>query len=201
MKDTLLTRSLTLILALICGLTMTGCNRSPDDFQELVDQLTQHQLQQQKELLDQSQTLTAASQSLVEKDAESRREFATMHSVAQQSLFAERQKLDQHKALLEDERREIAKQRHRDPLIATALLQASTLVICSLPILLVLAVYQKAQQEPADACLNDILLSEFASEQALLLPGSFARLEEQSTNCHAKATPAMGSKPELKESE
>jgi hypothetical protein len=197
MKRTLLTKSLALMLALNCGLMMTGCNRSTDDMQQVVEQLTQQQLALQNELLKQSQRLSAASESLVKQDAEARREFAAMQTSSQESLFAERQKLDQHKALLEDERRKIAKQRHRDPLIATALLQGTTLTICCLPILLVVAVYQKARQEPDSDALNDLLLSEFVSEQPRLLPVSIARLEEQPVDPSEQATPAIGSDSEI----
>ena len=89
----------------------------------------------------------------------------------QQGIDAERGHLDQQRTALEDERRAIAAERVRDPIIANALIGAVILAACVLPLVLAFFVLRGAHKsEPEDAALNELLVQELVADEPLLLP-------------------------------
>jgi hypothetical protein len=110
----------TVLLALI-----TGCKED--------DQL-------QRSLQRQAEQIVGASRNLVEADAKAREELIELQQNLQEGVQTERHSLDRQHEELEAERQVIARQRHRDPLIATAIINASAsstpkkgIVISNLP--------------------------------------------------------------------
>jgi hypothetical protein len=151
-------------------LLIWGCSSSDDEYRRLVEEHSRRQAAQQESLLRQSENLSEASRQLVESDAAARGELAEMQSRLQQEFEAERQGIDGQREKLDDERRDIAARRHRDPLIAAALLQAVTLLIAALPFVLVLFLMRASRDEPADVPLAELLVEEFSTDKPLLLP-------------------------------
>ena len=71
---------------------------------------------------------------------------------------------------VEDERRSIASERVRDPIIANALIGAVILVACSLPLVLAFYVYRGSHKSEADdAALSELLVQEIVADEPLLL--------------------------------
>jgi thiol:disulfide interchange protein len=118
--------------------------------------------------------LARVSQEAAARQAEQNREMARVvesQQALQQGIDAERGHLDQQRTVLEDERRAIATERVRDPIIANALIGAVILAACVLPILLAFFVLRGAHQaEPDDAALSELLVQELVAEEPLLLP-------------------------------
>lgn len=96
-------------LILILALSVIGCNDEEK-------KLRTWQQQQVDQLQRQSQENSAAARSLVEADAESRRQFV----VLEQSVQAERKELSGQYSTLESDRKAVAAARERVPLLATA---------------------------------------------------------------------------------
>lgn len=156
----------TLVLLAMSPILVSSCGgRDP-----LVDEMIHQQAKQQESISRQSEELTKASQQLVEADANARREQAEQHAKLQSELQSQQQNLDQQRDSLEAERREIASRRHRDPLLAAALTQIATLLIASLPVVVLILLIRAARNEPSDVPLGDLLVHDLTSDAPLLLP-------------------------------
>jgi hypothetical protein len=104
---------------------------------------------------------------LVEADAKARTEIVTLQRDLQQG----QSELGRQRDQLEGDRREIADQRNRDPIIANTLTVVGTIVACLLP--LVLGIYlARGLRDPSqvDSALAEILVDEIATDKPVLLP-------------------------------
>jgi hypothetical protein len=72
---------------------------------------------------------------------------------------------------LEQERRAIATQRYREPIVAAALRSTGLIVACALPLLLAgYALWQMNQKVDESTELGNLLIDELTSPQPILLP-------------------------------
>jgi hypothetical protein len=164
-------RCLMLLTPLI--LTVAGCGETPDErLADLTRQSLEQQARQNDRLMDQSQRLTEAAKDLVAADAQARQEFVALN----RDLQAERASIDRQREDMERERRELAAQRHRDPIIAQAIDTAGVLIACLLPLLVCLALLYVASKRGGDAdAMNELLVRELAADRPGLLPAPAAR--------------------------
>ncbi|GAG33437.1 unnamed protein product [marine sediment metagenome] len=98
-------------------LFVTGCSTGDERLVELSRESVARQAEQNRLIARQSTEIAAAAHELVEADAQARNEFIKLC----RDLHAERSSIDGQRAELERDRREIAWQRHRDPMIAAAI--------------------------------------------------------------------------------
>jgi len=140
MKRMIRLRSFTMVAAVMLLATIAGCGRSPDErLAEFAQQTMTEQIKQNDRMADQSQAvveeshqLAKAATELVERDAEARRELIA----AQQELTS--QLNDQQATIytghdqLEQDRRELAQQRHRDPIVAAVIQNFGLVIACLL---------------------------------------------------------------------
>lgn len=150
--------------------TLASCD-APNTLPPIVEDLAKKQAAQQESLTKQSRELSEASRLLVEFDAKARKELVEHQSNVQSHIETQREVVQQQRDSLEGERREIAERRHRDPLIAAGLVQAATLLVAALPILVLILLIRAAQNEPVDVPLGELLTHELVTERPLLLPG------------------------------
>jgi hypothetical protein len=151
-------------------LMIAGCSRLDEETiqQTLDNQRRQNELiaQQSAAVVRAGDHLTEGAQELVSRDAAARQELIEAHSQTQASLQQERASLDRQKELLDGERRSIAQDRARDPILAATIQGVMALLACLSP--LVLAAYAlrqlgKASSETRE--LNELLLAEFTPGQ------------------------------------
>ncbi|NQV28898.1 MAG: hypothetical protein HQ518_31475, partial [Rhodopirellula sp.] len=77
---------------------------------------------------------------------------------------------------LEQDRREIAEQRHRDPIVAAVIQNFGLVIACLLPLLVsVFVIRQMQSQEPDHAAVVELLTLELTSGEPRLLPGPYLR--------------------------
>lgn len=176
-----MTGAATLIL-----LTAIGCSRPPDRDQRLADlaqQAVEQQAKQNERMARQSQAvveesheLAEAAKELIALDAETRREMvAAQHELSSQ-LNQHRATVDAARDRLEDERREIAKQRNRDPIISASIQTVGLFVACLLPLVVcVFLLRQLSRSEPDDQAVCELLIHELVTDQPRLLPGPSLR--------------------------
>jgi hypothetical protein len=111
--------------------------------------------------------VTEASRQLVEADAKARTETIAM----QRDLQKGQDELGHQRDQLENDRRQYADQRSRDPIIANTILDVGIILACLLPlalcIFLVLGLRDKSQ---SDSDLADVLVQEIVSDAPMLLP-------------------------------
>lgn len=110
-----------------------------------------------------------ASRQLVEADAKARGEIIAMQKDLQQG----QSELGRQRDQLENDRRQYADQRSRDPIVANTILDVGMIVACLLPLVLciVLAISLRDISQ-TDADVADVLVQEIVSEEPLLLPQS-----------------------------
>jgi len=89
----------------------------------------------------------------------------------QKNLQVERTHLDQERAKLEEDARQIAANRHRDPLIAGALVSVAGLLVAALPLGLCWHLL-RGLYHPGDngEALGELLVQEMTSSRPLILP-------------------------------
>lgn len=166
--------------AMLFALTVPGCFSSDSD-KELVEFAKETMTEQRKQndrlaeqsaiIVEKTGHLTQAAEKLVEQDAEARRELIAAQQHLQSELNQQQSTVDAHRTRLEDERRQIAVQRGRDPIIANAITNAGLLLACVLPLVVcVLVIRQLHNQQPDDAAVAELLLVEATQQSSVLLP-------------------------------
>ena len=168
------------LVVLICG---CGTSKPDGRYEQLVEKTLEQQAAQNQAMAKQSQEVAEATRQLVEGDAKARREMAATHRDLQTGLQSERKNIDRQHDELEQERREIAAQRHRDPIIAQAIIQVGGYLAAVVPLALAFVLLRSLQHEDPDAFVGELLLQEFTSERPLLIDRQWtapAALEHES---------------------
>ena len=180
MKQIAQTGQMTSCLMLLIPLIVIGCS-SPADDERLVDlardamdqQRKQNQViaDQSKRIVDESEKLTEAARDLVARDAQARREMIEAQVALNSDLHNERSSIDRQREEMEQDRRQIATQRHRDPVIAESIKVIGAWIACLAP--LALAAYlllHLRTDTPDDHAVAELLVSELTADQPRLLP-------------------------------
>lgn len=163
-------RRVTLMVQIAAALMLLTAGCDEEESKQLAEMAERHlerQAEQDQQMTQLQREVAEGARGLVEADAQSRQEMVTL----QREVQAERAVVGQQRDLLEGERRELAAQRHRDPLIAAAITSSGLLLACVLP--LVLCWYLLAQRiEPADdRAVAEVLLEDLTRDKpALFLP-------------------------------
>ena len=125
--------------------------------------------QLQRSLQRQAEQIVGASRQLVEADAKARGELIELQQNLQEGVQTERQSLDRQHEEMEAERQIIARQRHRDPLIAAAIVNTGVLLACIAPLLLAFWVLRSSWGQES-AGVDELLIHELTTETPVLLP-------------------------------
>ena len=188
MKLTIPLRRLATYLAPLVLLAAIGCSKSPDyrdqRLAEMAQQTVAEQVKQNDRMADQSEAvvkeshgLALAAKELVEKDAEARRELIAAQQELTTQLNDQQSTIDIGREQLENDRREIAEQRHRDPIIAAAISNFGLVLACLTPLCVAGWIIHRMQsQEPDQSAVAELLTLELISDRPRLLPGSRTRL-------------------------
>jgi hypothetical protein len=167
-------------LALLVLGVVGGCGRAPDErLAEFAQQSMTEQRKQNDRIADQSQAVVAEShqlaetaKELVEHDAEARRELIAAQQELTSQLNGQQSAIYTGHEQLEHDRREIAEQRHRDPIIAAVIQNIGLTLACLLPLLVAMFVFWQIQsQEPDHAAVAELLVLELTADEPRLLPG------------------------------
>ncbi|MBP62006.1 MAG: hypothetical protein CMJ62_10840 [Planctomycetaceae bacterium] len=145
-----------------------GCKNDSDRVAELASRHATQQAELSRETVKLQNELVEGTQKLVEADARARRDFLTLEG----KLDEQRVEVGRRHDELEDERREIAKQRSRDPIVANALIAAATLLACLLPMLLAGWLLRSQLNEADEFTATEILLEEITARHPALAPAS-----------------------------
>lgn len=115
---------------------------------------------------DEQRRLAEASRQLVEADAKARTETIAMQRQLQEAQTDVGRQRDQ----LENDRREFADQRNRDPIVANTIISVGTILACLLPLVLCIYLAMGLRDDPqSDSTLAEILVQEIVAEQPILL--------------------------------
>ncbi len=169
-----------MLMTVLIPATIVGCSRAPDERlaefaqQTMTEQIRQNQRMsdQSEAIVDESHQLAEAAKELVERDADSRRELIAAQQELTSQLNEQQSAIYTGHDQLEQDRRELAEQRHRDPIIAAVIQNIGLVIACLLPLLVaVQVIWQMQSQEPDHAAVAELLTLELTSEEPFLLPG------------------------------
>lgn len=159
-------------------LIVVGCDSRDERLADFAERSIDTQ-QQQNEIIGrqseqvvlESRALAEAAKEVVAADAQARQELIAAQRELNQGLQVERAGVHQQRDELEKERREIADQRFRDPVIATTLHTIGLLLVCLAPLVLAAYALRQLNQRVDDgAKLGDLLVEELSTDRPLLLP-------------------------------
>jgi hypothetical protein len=157
------------LMAMIAvGLLVTaGCGSSGDERLVVMAQKNiAEQARQNERMAEQSIQIAEASKRLVEADSQARQEMLQAQAALQDEIQLARNNVDRQRDLLESERREIADQRHRDPIVAESSGAVGLGIACLLPLVLAgYIVHCLRRNMESDEALSELLITEIAGEQ------------------------------------
>jgi len=177
-------RRVAMCLALLMLGVVGGCGRSADErLADFAQQTMTEQIKQNDRMADQSQAvveeshqLAETAKELVEHDAEARRELIAAQQELTSQLNGQQSAIHTGHQQLEQDRREIAEQRHRDPIIAAVIQNIGLTLACLLPLLVAVFVIRQMQsQEPDHAAVAELLILEMTADEPRLLPGPMSQ--------------------------
>ncbi|MBL6706732.1 MAG: hypothetical protein ISQ06_11505 [Planctomycetaceae bacterium] len=184
MKQLIHLRRVAMCLALLMLGVVGGCGSSPDErLADLAQQTMTEQRKQNDRIADQSQAVVEGShqlaetaKQLVEHDAEARREMIAAQQELTSQLNGQQSAIYTGHEQLEQDRREIAEQRHRDPIIAAVIQDFGLSIACLLPLVVAVFVIRQMQsQEPDHATVAELLVLELTADEPRLLPGPMSQ--------------------------
>jgi TolA-binding protein len=148
-------------------ITATGCAENENkQLAEMAERHLDRQAEQNQQMAKLQEELVAGSRQLVEADAKAREEIVALHRDVQ----AERTEIGQQRDALENDRRQIAEQRHRDPIIANAITGFGLLLACLLPLVLCWYLLHRPVEAADSQVVAEVLLEDLVSGNPLLIP-------------------------------
>jgi hypothetical protein len=167
-------KALTLVV-----LIAIGCDSGDARLAEVSRQSADRQAEQNRLVETNNRQVLEATNKLVEADAKSRTENNDLH----RQIESERSGVNRQRDALEQERREIALDRHRDPIIAESIQGTAAIIAAILPLLVCLFLLHGLFHRSDEEAIADVLIEDLVSQhpligasEATLLPESQADL-------------------------
>jgi hypothetical protein len=145
----------------------SGCDTDDQRLAKLATDSAEQQARQSERMAEAHANLTDGARQLVESAGRSQESLVTI----QHGLEKQQAEIGHQRDLLEKDRQVIAWQRHTDPIIASAIVQAAVLLACVLPLVLCWILLRRPATTDTDGLLTEILIEENTADQPLLLPG------------------------------
>ena len=167
-----------LLITLLTPVTV-GCIDKDERLVEMAREHAARQAESQRQMTDLQKQVAEGSRQLVEMDATARHELTTL----QHDLRTDQAEIGHQRDQLETDRRDIAAQRHRDPIVAAVIMDVGIILACLLPLAFGVYILRSAcRAGESDSAVAELLVQELvASEPRLSLPGraSFPTIEHQ----------------------
>jgi hypothetical protein len=171
MKQMIHHRSVAMFAAVLLLATIGGCGKAPDERLANFAQQTMSEA-----VVAESHQLAKTAKELVEHDAEARRELIAAQQELTSQLNGQQSAIHTGHQQLEQDRREIAEQRHREPITAAAIQNIGLTLACLLPLVVAVFVIRQMQsQEPDHAAVAELLILEMTADEPRLLPGPMSQ--------------------------
>lgn len=152
-----------LILPMMVLLAMSiGCSSPDTRLAELARSTSQEQVEQNERMAVLQQEVAAGSRQLVEAESRRSTEFLSL----QRDLQTQSAEISRQLDALEDERKELARERRTVPVIASAINATVTLIACLLPLVVCIYLLLPQQSQVQAQALTDLLIEELASRHS-----------------------------------
>jgi hypothetical protein len=153
-------------------LSVAGCSSRDERLVELSRQSADRQAEQNRLVEANNQQVIDGARKLVEADAEGRKENIELH----RQLASERTAINQQRDALEQERRQFADQRSRDPIIANTILAVAGLLAATLPLVACVYLFRGLFHSSQDEAMADLLIEQLVSQRPRLAEPERMRL-------------------------
>jgi hypothetical protein len=156
------------IIVMTIILIAIGCQNENARVAELASRHATQQAELSRETVELQTELVEGTHELVVADAEARSDFLEREGKMDERRAEIRRQHDD----LDNERRDIAKQKHREPIVANAVIAIGTLLACLLPLAVAAYLLRANLSESDDHSVTEILLQEVtATHPAFRNPG------------------------------
>jgi hypothetical protein len=150
------------VLVILLILVIPGCKSNDDRLVDLAREHAVRQAEAQRQMTDLQKQVTEGSRRLVEADARAREELTVM----QHDLRADAAEIGHQRDQMEAERREIATQRHRDPVVAAVILDIGIVLACLLPLgVCIYVLWSLRRTSDSDDALVEVLIEEVVADR------------------------------------
>jgi hypothetical protein len=154
---------------------------------QLAQEADRRQAEQNHEMARQNRQIAEATRQLVEADAKARQDLVGL----ERDLQAEKAAVGHQRDELEMERRQMARHRQWDSLLASAVKNSGLLVVCSLPLLLCWFLLRDLRAGNDEAFGELLAIELTAEEPSLLLPSNAAQSPSDRLLPNEAAGPAI----------
>ena len=146
---------------------LIGCGSSTDErLVKMSQEQVTRQAEQSRQAAEMHKQLVEGSRQLVQAEAKAREELTKL----QHDLRADQAEVGRQRDQLETERRQIADQRHRDPIIAATIMDVGLVLACLLPLGIAVYVLWVANHScESDSAVTELLVEELIADQPRLL--------------------------------
>lgn len=158
--------NVTKIAVLLLMAFATGCDR-----EELLELAKRHNLSEQDRnrlMAELHGQVAEGSREMVASDALARKELVTLHREVQ----AERAEFGRQRDVLEEDRKQLAVERKRDSLTASAIISLGTLAACLAPLVICWCLLRCSPDDADDSQVAELLLSDVVAGSPVLLERS-----------------------------
>jgi hypothetical protein len=161
------------VLLVLVMLAITSCGSNDERLLEMAREDAARQAETQRQASELQRQLAEGSRQLVESDAKAREKLIAL----QRDLRADQAEIGRQRNQLEGDRREIAAQRHRDPIVAAVLLDIGIVLACLLPLAVCIYVLRSTRRAgESDDALTELLVEELVAERPRLSAGGYLSL-------------------------
>ena len=157
------------IVVLVLIAFIFGCDE--DELLELAKRHNLNEQERNKIMAELHGKVAEGSSEMVAADAIARKELVTLHREVQ----AERAEFGKQRDTLEQDRKELAAERNRDSLAASAMLSLGTLAACLAPLIVCWYLLHNSPGDADDTQVAHLFMSDLIADQPVLL-------ERQNTN-------------------
>jgi len=155
----------TMLLAAI--VVLTGCSQD-ERLVRLAHEAADRQAAQNQQMAENTRQVAAAARAVAAADAQARKDFAAM----QRDVQTQQAEVGRQRDQLESERREAARHRQWDPVIAAAITDIGLVLACLLPLVLCWYLLRSLHRDNNDPVLTEILIEEIASDSSIWIASS-----------------------------
>ena len=162
-----------------------GCSSGDERLVEVSRESAERQADQNRLVETNNRQVLEATNRLIEADAKSRTEHIELH----RQIESERTGVNQERDALEQERRQIADERIRDPIIAESIRAVAGLIAAILPLLVCLFLLRGLFHKSDQDALAEVLIEDLVSRQPLLSEPAAASLPGTGRELRLQAAP------------
>jgi ABC-type transporter Mla subunit MlaD len=144
---------------------LAGCGNESERVTRVAQQALHEQSKQNQEMVRLNREVAASTQRLVEADAHARGDVLA----AQRDIQTQQSAVNQQRDSLESERKDIARQRRTESVLAPILLTLGTALLCLLPVAVACFVLRQADRtDPPE--FAQMLVEDLVADKPMLLP-------------------------------